>query len=113
MIIVKLLRHNLPHLLDFPYLPHLEILHQIKGRSLIISHVAVPGLGELGVLDFLGLLDVYEFALLGYAHVVALALLFVIGPAVEDLLETVSHHVISNVLVSLADLVHDSEGGKR
>ena len=72
----------------------LQLLNELKSGLLVITHVLVPGIRKLLVLYTLCVLDVYQFALLGNAHIVTLALLFILAPPLKDLAEVIGHHVV-------------------
>lgn len=110
MVVIELVGYILSHLLDLLGLLNFQLLHQIERSLLVVLHVLVPGVGELRVLDPLGVLDVEKLPLLGNLHVMLLSLLLVAAPPIENLLELVGHHIVSHGLVPLSHLVHYSTG---
>lgn len=111
MIIVELLCHVSSHLVDLINLLLLKLLHQLKRRFLIISHVFIPRISKLGILQFLSIFNIDQLSLLCNPHVVILSRLFIAAPTVEDAFEFVGHHVVAYGLITLPHLVHDLEEG--
>lgn len=67
---------------------HLELLNQLKSRSLIVSHILVPCLRKFLKLELLSTFDIHKFFFLGETHVLFLALLL----GARKLLKSQLHH---------------------
>jgi hypothetical protein len=106
VIIVKLFGHISPHFVNFIELFIFQLFNQVKSRFLIISHVFVPRVGKLIVLESLSVFDIYKLPLLGNPHVMVLALLLIAAPPVKDSFKFIRHHVISCGLITLPHLIH-------
>ena len=73
---------------QFLLLLHLQLLNQLKGRRLIVSHILVPSLRKFLELEFLGTFDIHKFLFLRETHVLFLALLL----GARKLLKPQLHH---------------------
>ena len=111
MISIKLLSHIVKLIHQFLLMLDLKLLHKLHGCVFVICHVLVPGLGKLNEVSFLSLLYIEKLLLLGYLHVVYLSLLLSFCPVAEDLLESISHHVVVSAFKPLSHLVQNFQKG--
>ena len=87
-------------------MPLLELLHRLKSRSLIISHVLVPSLIELGELKFLGAFHGSQLLFLGDAHVFRLPRTFHLAELLEAVTQILGTLVFALFLTAFPELIH-------
>ena len=89
-------------------MPLLELLHRLESRSLIISHVLVPSLIELGELKFLGAFHGSQLLFLGDAHVFRLPRTFHLAELLEAVTQILGTLVFALFLTAFPELIHHS-----
>jgi hypothetical protein len=97
--------------------PLLELLHGFESRGLIISHVLVPSLIELGELKFLGAFHGSQLLFLGDAHVFRLPRALHLAELLEAVTQVLGTLVFALFFASFSELIHNprrsssSQGG--
>ena len=98
-------------------MPLLELLHRLESCSLIISHVLVPGLIELGELKFLRSFHGSQLLLLSDAHIFCLPRTLHLAELLEAVTQVLGTLVLALFLTAFSEFIHDprrsrsSQGG--
>ena len=108
MFIIELFSDVLLHVRQFMRMLLFQLFYQVKSSWFVVTHVLVPSLWKLLILQALCIFNVYEFSLLSDSHIMLLSLLFILTPSVENFLKLICHHVVALDFVSFSYFVHDS-----
>lgn len=87
-------------------MPLLKLLHRLESGSLIISHVLVPSLIELGELKLLCSFHGCQFLLLSDTHILSLPRALHLAQLLEAVTQVLGTLVLALLLTSFPQFIH-------